>query len=146
VQRTRSVFPRAVLDGERQHFLRRKPAIYDALQRAKVDDHGREVGRRYLDSFFNAIADDAAFYRPVVSRTDVGVYVDPEGTKEACTPGDVMRAGTPVNELQKSGSMSQVVILDANWRWASKNECNGVQDGPVWIPSDAITRDYPAKN
>jgi hypothetical protein len=146
VQRTRSVFPRAVLDGERQHFLRRKPAIYDALQRAKVDDHGREVGRRYLDSFFNAIADDAAFYRPVVSRTDVRVYVDPEGTKEACTPGDVMRAGTPVNELQKSGSMSQVVILDANWRWASKNECNGVQDGPVWIPSDAITRDYPAKN
>jgi hypothetical protein len=41
--------------------------------------------------------------------------------------------------------MSQVVVLDANWRWASKNECNGVQDGPVWIRSDAITRDYPAR-
>ena len=146
VQRTRSIFPRAVLDAERQHFLGRKPAVYDALQRANVDDHGRDIARRYLDSFFAAIADDAAFYRPVVSRTDVRVYVDPEGTKEACGPGDLMRAGTPVNELQKSGSMSQVVILDANWRWASKNECNGVQDGPVWIPSDAITRDYPAKD
>lgn len=146
VQRTRSIFPRAVLDGERQHFLRRKPAIYDALQRAKVDDAGRASARQYLDSFFAAIADDAAYYRPVVARSDVKVYLDPEGSKEACTPGDVMRPGTPVNELQKAGSMSQVVILDANWRWASKNECNGVQDGPVWIASDAITRDYPVKN
>ena len=25
----------------------------------------------------------------------------------------------------------------------SKNECHGVQDGPVWIPSDAITREFP---
>ena len=56
-----------------------------------------------------------------------------------------MRPGTPVNEVQKSGTMSQVVILDAMWRWASKSECNGVQDGPVWIRSDAITRDYPSK-
>jgi hypothetical protein len=146
VQRTRSIFPRAVLDAERQHFMQRKPAVYDALQRAKVDDRGREIARIYLDSFYKAIADDAAYYRPIVNRSDVRVYLDAEATKEACTPGDVMRAGTPVNEIQKSGSMSQVVILDANWRWASKNECNAVQDGPVWIPSDAITRDYPAKN
>jgi hypothetical protein len=75
----------------------------------------------------------------------VQVFLDPEGTKEACGPKDVMRPGTPVNEVQKSGTMSQVVILDAMWRWASKNECNGVQDGPVWIRSDAITRDYPAR-
>ena len=146
VQRTRSIFPRTVLDAERQHFVQRKPAIYDAMQGAKVDDRGREIAKRYLDSFFTAIADDATFYRPVVARSDVRVFLDPEGTKEACAPGDVMRPGTPVNELQKSGSMSQVVILDANWRWASKNECNGVQDGPVWIPSDAITRDFPARH
>ena len=74
------------------------------------------------------------------------VFLDPEGAKEACGPKDVMRPGTPVNEIQKSGSMSQVIMLDANWRWASKNECNAVQDGPVWIRSDAITRDYPARN
>jgi hypothetical protein len=135
-----------VLDAERQHFVQRKPAIYDAVQRANVDDRGRAIAKRYLDSFFNAIADDAAFYRPVVSRSDVRVFLDAAGTKEACAPGDVMRPGTPVNELQKSGSMSQVVILDANWRWASKNECNAVQDGPVWIPSDAITRDFPSRN
>ena len=146
VQRTRSIFARAQLDSERRHFVQHKDAIYRALQGAKVDDRGRQIARSYLDSFFNAIGDETAFYRPVVSRTDVRVYLDPAGTKEACTPGDVMRPGTPVNELQKSGSMSQVVILDANWRWASKNECNGVQDGPVWITTDAITRDYPARN
>jgi hypothetical protein len=56
-----------------------------------------------------------------------------------------MRAGTPVNEVQKSGAMSQVIVLDAQWRWASKNECNNVQNGPVWIPSDAITTDFPTK-
>jgi hypothetical protein len=51
-----------------------------------------------------------------------------------------------VNELQKSGTMSQVVMLDVHWRWGSKHECNGVQDGPVWIPADAITREFPAKS
>ena len=146
VQRTRSIFPRALLDAERQHFMQRKPALYETLQRANVDDRGRGIATRYLDSFFTAIAGDAAFYRPVVARSDVKVFLDPEGTREACAPGDVMRPGTPVNELQKSGSMSQVVILDANWRWASKSECNAVQDGPVWIPSDAMTRDFPARN
>jgi predicted permease len=143
VQRTRSLFPRAALDAERRHFLERKAAVYEALQRAPVDAQGRQLARAYLDSFFSAIADDGQFYRPVVARSDVQVFLDAAATKEACGPKDVMRPGTPVNEIQKSGAMSQVVILDANWRWASKSECNGVQDGPVWIKSEAITRDYP---
>jgi hypothetical protein len=71
--------------------------------------------------------------------------MDAERTREACGPSDVMRAGTPVNVVQRSGPMSQVIILDAMWRWASKNECNNVQNGPVWIVSDAITADYPAR-
>ena len=143
VQRTRSLFPRAILDAERRHFLERKPALYAALDSATVDPKGRELARAYLDSFYKAIADDQGFYRPVVARADVRVFLDAAGTKEACNPNDVMRPGTPVNELQKSGTMSQVVMLDTHWRWGSKNECNGVQDGPVWIPSDAITREYP---
>jgi hypothetical protein len=143
VQRTRSLFPRAILDAERRHFVERKPALYTALDGATVDPKGRELARAYLDSFYSAIADDAAFYRPVVARADVRVFLDAPGTKEACNPNDVMRPGTPVNELQKSGTMSQVVVLDAHWRWGSKHECNGVQDGPVWIPSDAITREFP---
>jgi hypothetical protein len=145
VQRTRSLFPRAALDGLRRHFLERKDAILSAIQQAAVDQDGRALARSYVDSFFAAIGDDQAFYRPVVARSDVRVFMDPQQTKEACGAGDVMRPGTPVNELQRSGSMSQVVILDAMWRWASKNECNNVQDGPVWIVSDAITSDFPPR-
>jgi hypothetical protein len=145
VQRTRSLFPRAELDRLRRHFLDRRDAVSAAVQNAAVDEAGRVLGRRYADAFFTAIQDEAAFYRPVVSRNDVRVYMDAAGTREACGAGDVMRAGTPVNELQKSGSMSQVVVLDVMWRWASKNECNNVQNGPVWIRSDAITADFPAK-
>jgi len=146
VQRTRSLFPRAQLDAERRHFIERKGAVYDVVQRAQVDDEGRANARAYLDAFYQAITDDAAFYRPTVARSDVQVYLDPEGTREACGPKDVMRPGTPVNEVQKMGVMSQVVILDANWRWASRNECHAVQDGPVWIRSEAITTNYPSKN
>jgi hypothetical protein len=142
VQRTRSLFARAELDALRRHFLERKPAVYAALDGAVVDPKGREIARAYLDNFFKAIT-DAEYYRPIVARSDVRVFLDAQGTKVACSPNEVMRAGTPVNEVQKSGSMSQVIILDAMWRWASKNECNAVQDGPVWIPSDAITREYP---
>jgi hypothetical protein len=97
-----------------------------------------------VDAFYAAIA-DAQYYRPIVARNDVRIFLDPEGTKEACAPNSVMRAGTPVNEVKRAGAMSQVIILDAHWQWASKNECHDVQDGPVWIPADAIVKDYPAR-
>jgi hypothetical protein len=145
VQRTRALFPRDTLDAVRRRFVERKDAVMAAIQSAQVDPAGRDVARAYADAFFTAIADDQAFYRPVVARADVRIFMDATGTKEACGAGDVMRAGTPVNEVQKSGAMSQVIVLDAQWRWASKNECNNVQNGPVWIPSDAITTDFPTK-
>ena len=143
VQRTRSLFPRAQLDAERRHFVARKSALYETIKSYDVDAQGRALARQYVDAFFKAIEDDTAYYRPIVTRSDVQVYMDPEGTREACKPKDVMRPGTPVNEIQKSGQMSQVVVLDAMWRWGSREECHAVQDGPVWIRSDAITRDYP---
>jgi hypothetical protein len=145
VQRTRSLFPRAELDALRQSFIDRKPAVYAALEKADVDPKGREVARAYLDRFFAAIADDASYYRPVVAKNDARVYSDAGRTSEACRPGDVVRPGTPVNEVQRSGSMSQVVILDALWRWTAEQRCETVQTGPVWIQTDAITREYPSK-
>jgi hypothetical protein len=108
-----------------------------------VDAHGREIARAYVGSFFAAIADDGSFYRPVVAASEVRVYIDAARSKEACGPGDVIRPGTPVNELQRSAGMSQVVILDAMWRWSDKQKCETVRTRPVWIQSDAITKDYP---
>jgi hypothetical protein len=145
VQRTRSLFPRATLDAERRHFVDRKAATYEAVRAAAVDDKGREIARAYLDAFYAAITEDEQYYRPIVVRNDVQIFRDAARTEEACGPKDVMRSGTPVNEIERSGSMSRVIVLDAMWRWASRNECHGVQDGPVWIPSDAITRNFPAR-
>ena len=145
VQRTRSLFPRALLDSERRHFISRKPVLYETLQHSKLDARGREIARAYLDAFFAAITEDEQYYRPIVVRDDVQVFLDAAATREACGPKDVMRPGTPVNEISREGTMSQVVILDAMWRWASRNECHAVQDGPVWIPSDAIVRNFPAR-
>jgi hypothetical protein len=145
VQRTRSLFPRAELATLRQAFMERKAAAYAVLDKSEVDAEGRTIARAYLDNFFKAIT-DAEFYRPVVFKPDTQVYADAARTKEACGVKDVLRVGTPVNELQKSEAMSQVVILDAMWRWAQKDSCDAVRTGPVWIASDAITRDYPSKN
>jgi hypothetical protein len=144
VQRTRSLLPRDELDGLRRHFLGRRPEIEAAIRDAPVDEEGRGLARRYATDFFNAIDDDRAFYRPVVARSDVQIYVDPQRATEACGVKDVMRAGTPVNELRRAGAMSEVVVLDAMWRWAEKRACHNVQNGPVWIATDAITTDYPA--
>ena len=145
VQRVRSLFPRARLDALRRAFMDRKAAAYSVLDTTSVDDEGRKLARAYLDNFFKAI-DDAEFYRPVVFKPDTQVFADAQRSKEACGVKDVFRIGTPVNELQKSGTMSQVVVLDALWRWAQKDSCDAVRTGPVWIASDAISRDYPQKN
>jgi len=146
VQRTRSLMPRAELDAVRRGFVERKAAIYAVLDQADVDANGRQFARAYLDAFFAAIADDDAFYRPVVARNDVPIYLDAARSNEACKPKDMVPPGTPVNEVQRSGSMSQVVILDALWRWTAERRCETVQTSPVWIQSDAITRDYPSKH
>jgi hypothetical protein len=142
VQRTRSLFPRAELDALRRDFTERNAAIYAVLEQSAVDPKGGDIARSYLDSFFTAIADEA-YYRPVVARGDVRIYADAARTQEACKPGDVVHAGTPVNELQRSGSMSQVVILDAWWRWTGDERCETVQTSPVWIESGAITKEFP---
>jgi len=145
VQRTRALFARDTLDAVRRRFMERHDAVLAAIQQAQVDPAGRDGARAYADSFFSAIADDRSFYRPVVARADVRIFADADATKDACGAGDLLRPGTPVNEVQKSGTMSQVIVLDAHWRWASKNECDAVQTRPVWIPSDAITTDFPPK-
>jgi hypothetical protein len=143
VQRARSLFPRAELDALRRGFLERKAATYRAVDTADVDDNGRALARAHLDAFYDAIS-DAHFYRPVVARTDVQVYKDSERTADACGPKDTVRVGTPVNTIQASGPMSQVLLLDAMWRWGPKQPCNTILHGPVWIETAAITPQFPS--
>jgi hypothetical protein len=142
VQRARALFARAELDALRRGFLERKAAAYNAVDSADVDEKGRALGRAHLDAFYDAISDEH-FYRPVVARTDVQVYKDGARTAEACGPKDTLRVGTPVNPLQRSGQMSQVLLLDAMWRWGAKNPCHAVLNGPVWIETAAITSKFP---
>jgi hypothetical protein len=144
VQRARSLFGRAELDALRADFVRRKAAAYHAVDTADVDPAGRELARAHLDAFYRAISDEG-IYIPVVGRTDVQVYQDAAREAEACGPKDTIRVGTPVRSLQQSGSMSQVLILDAMWRWSGKNACSAVLSGPVWIQSDVITSRFPPR-
>ncbi|MGH9409650.1 MAG: hypothetical protein ACRD1V_09385 [Vicinamibacterales bacterium] len=145
VQRTRSLFDRATLDAERRRLIDRRQAVFAAIDEAKIDAQGRDLARAFVSTFYGDIGDDRAFYRPVVVKLNVQVYADPSRAREACGPRDVIPVGTPVNEVQHSGSMTQVVVLDALWRWAPPRQCTAVRTGPVWISSDAISADYPRR-
>jgi hypothetical protein len=145
VQRTRSVFSRAELDETRRRFLERKPALYDVLAKARLDPRGRELAQQHLDAFFNAIATDAAFYRPVVVKPDTHLYLDATKSREACGAGDTVLPGTPVTEVRRDGTMVEVTLLDARWHWAPPAECKTVKAGTVWIEADAISGNYPEK-
>jgi len=144
VQRTRSLFPRAQLDAERKHLMDRKGAVYAAIDKADVDARGRDIARGYVDAFYRAIADEA-YYRPVVAKESAQLFADAGGATAACGAKDLVRVGTPVNVLQKSGTMSQVVLLDIMWRWGQADPCPAILRGPVWIDSDAISADYPSR-
>lgn len=142
VQRARSLYPRAELDALRRGFTERKAAAYRAVDTADVDPAGRDLARAHLDAFYRTISDEG-FYIPVVSHPDVQVYKDAARTAEACGAKDTIRVGTPVKSLQQSGPMSQVVVLDAMWRWGPKNGCSAILDGSVWIETSVITSQFP---
>jgi hypothetical protein len=139
VQRTRSVFPRDVLDSNRRELAGRKAAAYRALEESPMDEGGRTAARAYLDAFFAAIETDESFYRPViVARTPV--FLDAEGSRTACR--DEAAVGTPVGPaLETVGDRTRVVVLDALWQWAEK--CEAVRLNPVWVPTAVISAAYP---
>jgi hypothetical protein len=143
VQRTRSLFARGDLDAARAGFLQRKEAAYKTLDSATLDQAGRQVAKKYLDSFYTAIGSDDVLYRPVVVTAGAKLYAD-ENRAPLCGTRGVIPVGTPVSEpLQTKGPLIEVVVLDALWRWAPPVKCPAVQQGTVWIDADAVSRDYP---
>lgn len=143
VQRTRSHFPREILDEARAHFLSKKEAAYDVLSVSGLDPAGKELARQHLDAFFAALP-DAAFYRPVIVRPDTLVFADSAKTRQACNPGQAIPAGTPVNVVNSEEDMAEVGLLDVHWRWAPPRNCPGVRNGTVWVERQAIDAEYPA--
>jgi hypothetical protein len=145
VQRTRSLFSRTELDATRAEFVKRKGEAYRTLEQSGLDAGGRKIAQQYLDSFYRAIETDGAFYRPVVVAADTRLFAN-ENRQPACNAANTVPAGTPVSEpLQKNGTLVQVWLLDALWRWAAPVKCADVHQGPMWIEAAAIGRDYPAK-
>jgi hypothetical protein len=144
VQRTRTLFARADLDAARRAFVSRKHVAFEALDAARLDPEGRRIARQYLEAFFNAVESDAAFYRPVVTATDATLYAN-SGRQPLCPAAGSIPQGTPVSDpIDADGSLVQVMLLDALWRWAPPVKCSGIR-GPVWIEAAAIGREFPAK-
>ena len=146
VQRTRSVFPRDVLDATRHSFVERKAAAYAALADTTLDPAGKKTIEAYLNAFFKAIESDSAFYTPVIVRPDTHLYLDAGKTREACDKNQALPVGTPVGApLQTHDHMVQVAVVDALWQWAPPAKCEAIHAGPVWIEKSAIDSTYPAR-
>jgi hypothetical protein len=144
VQRTRTLFGRAVLDATRKQFMDRKADIYRALDQSPLDEPGRQRIREYADGFFDAIASDQAFYRRVVTRTDTAAYAENDRAAQVCSIAGSIPVGTPVSEpLESRGDMIRVVLLDALWHWTGSSDCPEIRKGAVWIERGAIGNDFP---
>jgi len=142
VQRTRSLFPRAVLDAARKSLTGRKATAYQALREADVDSEGRATMESYLKSFFAAIETDEAFYRPVVVSGQTRAFTQADPQRPVCGDG-IIPPGTPVSKpIEVNGDKSLVTVIDALWHWATKEECAAGRKA-VWIATSAISTEYP---
>jgi hypothetical protein len=143
LQHTRSLFARTDLDAARAHFMRHRGEAFAALRESNVDPHGRQIIDRYLTAFFDAIATDEAFYRPVVVQ-ETKAYAAAEGDQPVCAKADIIPVGTPVSApLARRGGRVQVRLLDALWHWTGRRNCDPIQHDPVWIDPRAIGTKYP---
>jgi hypothetical protein len=144
VQRTRSLFDRTLLDETRAHFISVRPRVLEAIDRSAADEAGKGLARQYVASFYRAIENDDAFYRPIVVEDGHQAFVDADGTRPVCGASSLLPSGTPVSApLDVRGTMRQVRILDALWQWTGDNHCGAIHTQPVWIDQRAIGTEYP---
>jgi hypothetical protein len=144
LQHARSWFSRAELDAGRRRFEGRKAEAFRALSESGVDERGREYIERYLTAFFDAIAADDAFYRPVVLREKTTAYADADGENPACPRAATAPIGTPVSAPRcRNGRRVQVQVLDALWHWTGPLKCDAIRRSAVWIDESAIGKSYP---
>lgn len=143
LHRARSLYSREVLDATRSEFMKRKAAIYDALDDSPLDEGWRPKVQAYLNAFFAAIEKPESFYRPAVITSDVRFFSDPGGSTAACGD-DIAPIGTVVSApLETRGQFVKVIVLDTWWRWAPPNKCDAIHSGPVWVAANSISANYP---
>ena len=144
VQRTRSLFDRALLDETRAHFLRARAAVMDAIDALRPTRVGRSLPA-LRHAFYEAIEPDAVFYGPIVTDGGHEAFLDADKATPACgAASSVLPTGTPVSApLETRGEMMRVRLLDAQWEWLGDDRCDAVHTQPVWVPSAAIGTDYP---
>ena len=145
VQRTRSLFSRDQLDAARKRFIGKRDDAYRALDDSNVDADGRTIIKDYLDAFFRAIETDEQFYRPVVvGKGTLARSAPGAGAGAICPALGAIPVGTPVTDpLETRDDWAKVVVLDALWHWATPRHCAPIKTGPVWIPANAVSRDFP---
>ena len=144
VQRTRSLFERALLDDTRRHFRGVREAVNAAIERSASDEPGKALAREYVDAFYDAIDADDRFYRAVIVEGEQQASLDPEGARPACGRSAVIPQGTPVSDpLETRGDYARVRLLDALWQWTGNDRCDAVHRQPVWVPLRAIGTAYP---
>lgn len=144
VQRTRSLFDRALLDDTRGHFRGVREAVNSAIERSASDEPGKALARRYVDAFYDAIDSDDRFYGAVIVEGNHQASLDPEGARPACSRSPVIPQGTPVSDpLETRGEYARVRLLDALWQWTGNDRCDAVHRQPVWVPVRAIGTGYP---
>ena len=67
---------------------------------------------------------------------------DPGGSRPSC-PEEAPPGTTVSTVLETSGDKSRVIVLDALWQWSEK--CEAVRLNPVWVPTAAISENYPTR-
>jgi len=141
VERSRSLFPRSQIDGARNRFLQRKDLAYETLVASRLDATGNQIGREYLDAFFQLMTDDDAFYTAVVTTAGTTGWTRAMHGQPVCPADNDIPAGTPVGvPVARAGAMIQAPLLDVLWKWYDR--CPATRK-PVWLPSSAVSNVFP---
>ena len=143
LQRTRTLFPRGVLDAARAAFLEHKDGAYRTLEAAR-SIRPDAITRNAISMRFSRRSAPTRRSTGRLLRRTARPCIRPGGSP--LRSSGPIPVGTPVSEpLQKDGDMIQVRLLDALWHWAPPVKCAAAHQGPVWIKAAVVSRDYPAR-
>lgn len=100
------------------HIKSRKDNLYQTVNAAQVDDQGRELARKHLDTFFATV--DTVMSYQVIAQNEVPFYENSNGTgsrlkiEQFSEEEPYLRPGTPVIVLGKQNGLLKVAILNIN--------------------------------